>query len=105
VLILLALFGWLFVFLNPFLGAFICLFSGPMLLVGIIVLIVGLVVSPPQPVVYMAPTPVYVPPYPAYPAAPPGPSAQAPSCPVCRGPLTWVSQYQRNYCHHCKAYR
>jgi len=31
--------------------------------------------------------------------------AQAqPTCPTCKGPLTWIPQYQRWYCYKCKKY-
>lgn len=30
--------------------------------------------------------------------------AQAPLCPTCNRPLTWISQYQRWYCYKCKKY-
>lgn len=32
------------------------------------------------------------------------PTAQAPTCPTCGGPLTWIAQYQRWYCYRCKKY-
>lgn len=32
------------------------------------------------------------------------PSSQAPLCPTCNGPLTWIQQYQRWYCYRCKKY-
>lgn len=35
------------------------------------------------------------------------PVAQAqmpPTCPTCKGPLTWIPQYQRWYCFKCKKY-
>jgi len=38
-------------------------------------------------------------------AQPVQPAAQAqPICPTCRGPLTWIPQYQRWYCYKCKKY-
>ncbi len=30
--------------------------------------------------------------------------AQAPVCPTCKGPLTWIPQYQRWYCYKCRKY-
>lgn len=35
------------------------------------------------------------------------PTAQAqapPTCPTCKGPLTWIPQYQRWYCYKCRKY-
>ncbi|MEM2092107.1 MAG: PRC-barrel domain-containing protein [Candidatus Bathyarchaeia archaeon] len=32
------------------------------------------------------------------------PAAQQPICPTCKGPLTWIPQYQRWYCYKCKKY-
>ncbi|MEM2739472.1 MAG: PRC-barrel domain-containing protein [Candidatus Bathyarchaeia archaeon] len=29
---------------------------------------------------------------------------QTPICPVCKGRLTWIPQYQRWYCYKCKKY-
>jgi sporulation protein YlmC with PRC-barrel domain len=36
--------------------------------------------------------------------APPGQPAQQKICPYCRKPATWIPQYQRWYCYHCKRY-
>lgn len=30
--------------------------------------------------------------------------AQAQICPTCKGPLTWIPQYQRWYCYKCRKY-
>ncbi|MEM2480316.1 MAG: PRC-barrel domain-containing protein [Candidatus Bathyarchaeia archaeon] len=32
------------------------------------------------------------------------PQSQAPACPTCKGPLTWIPQYQRWYCYKCRKY-
>jgi hypothetical protein len=37
-------------------------------------------------------------------APPPPPPPGAATCPTCGGPLTYVEQYQRWYCYHCKKY-
>jgi hypothetical protein len=37
-------------------------------------------------------------------APPPPPPPGAETCPTCGGPLTYIEQYQRWYCHKCKKY-
>jgi len=39
------------------------------------------------------------------PAPPPPAQPQANTCPVCRGPLSYVQQFQRYYCNNCRQYR
>ncbi len=75
------------------------------LLIGIIVVIVAIIViillmrrrsRVPAP-----PPPVYAPP-----SAPTPAPSEAPQmvCPHCNGPLNWIEQYQRWYCHKCSKY-
>lgn len=94
------------------------IFFWPICAVGIILLIVGIILiaaAPSHPAypMYYAPPPGY--PYAAPPPTGPAPPAgtapsptgapSVPLCPVCSGPLTWVTQYQRWYCYRCQAYR
>lgn len=93
VFLLLSLFGWMLFIFNPLIGVVLCLLSPAFFIIGLILFIVGLVISPsepPQQVVIYAPMP------------------QAPTvnpCPVCKSPLTYYTQNRRWYCHTCRAYR
>src|SRR3990172_12147789 len=76
------------------------IFLWPLCGLGVILLIVGIILSAmgePQPVYYY-PQPAYAP----YAPQPPGTPTQGPqappACPVCGSPLTWVPQYARWYC-------
>ena len=88
VLLVAAALGWLLVFVNPLLGAALCLLSPALFLIGLILLVIGLAMDDPPRVAYMAPM-----------APPSNP------CPVCRCPLRWITQYQRFHCGACGAYR
>jgi hypothetical protein len=93
VLIFLALGWWLFIPIAPGLALVLCLLQPILFIVGIIIFIVGLATSPPQPatvVQVQAPMP--------YPQ-------MANTCPACGYPLTWIPQYRRNYCYKCRSYR
>ena len=68
--------------------------------------------SPPQqyqttPAVQSPPPPVQAPVQaPPRPPAPPPPRQPAPNtCPVCRGAMSFIPQYQRYYCNNCRQYR
>lgn len=37
-------------------------------------------------------------------SAPSGQQATAPACPICKGPLSYIQQYQRWYCYKCQKY-
>ena len=96
VLLVAAALGWLLVFVNPLLGAALCLLSPALFLIGLILLVIGLAMDDSPRVAYVAPMA-----YPVYaPMAPP-----SNPCPVCRCPLRWITQYQRFHCGACGAYR
>jgi len=82
-------------------------FLWPLCGVGVLLLIVGLILtiaSPGRPAYY---SPPYAQPYYAYPpavTAPTGPQAP-PACPACGQPLAWIAQYARWYCPRCQQYR
>ena len=60
-----------------------------------------------QPQVSQQPQPQYQqqPQYPQQPAPPPPPPEyQAPTCPYCGRPLSWIAQYQRWYCYQDQRY-
>lgn len=85
------------------------IFFWPVCGIGILLLIIGIVLTATggmQPSYYYPQQPMY----PYAPQAPPGatpaPGPQAPpACPVCGSALTWVPQYARWYCGRCQAYR
>ena len=93
VFLLLSFFGWMLFVLNPLIGALLCLLSPVFFILGLILFIVGLVISPEQPT---QPVVVYAQPMPA-------PTMNL--CPVCGSPLTYYAQNNRWYCHRCRSYR
>lgn len=92
VLIFLALGWWLFIPIAPGLAVILCLLQPIFFIMGLIIFIVGLATSPPQPA-----TIVHV-------QSSMGPQPVANSCPSCGYPLTWIAQRRRNYCYRCKRY-
>ncbi len=93
VLLLLSFFGWMLVVVNPVLGGCLCLFSPVLFLIGLILFIVGLVVSPPQTTQIIVQQSV-----------PAGPMMSS-ACHICGQPLTYYPQKSRWYCHNCRQYR
>ena len=92
-MLLLSFFGWMLAIINPWIGLALCLLSPILFIVGLVLLIVGLVISPPQP------TQIYV-----QQSAPPiMPMANV--CPVCGRSMTYYPQKGRWYCHTCRQYR
>jgi hypothetical protein len=93
VILLLSFFGWMLVIFNPLIRAVLYLLSPALFMIGLVLLNVGLVISPPQP------TQIYV--QQSIPTAAP----MADFCPVCGRSMTYYPQKGRWYCHSCRRCR
>jgi hypothetical protein len=90
---LLSFFGWMVVFFNPLIGVLVCFLSPVLSIIGLVLLIVGFVMSPPQP------TQIYI--QQSIPTAAP----MANVCPVGGRSMTYYPQKGRWCCHSCRQYR